>query len=96
MTILKEGTMRTLECRRQELVIEVQHSPISIEEARAREAFYENMIWLVDATDTKERGREAVLVGRNWGLIVVPQEFWRSLTKPTYMDTRWGLYEPVF
>ena len=35
-------------------------------------------------------------MGRNWGLIVVPQEFWRSLTKPTYMDTRWGLYEPVF
>lgn len=32
------------------LVIEFQHSPISPEEIRAREAFYGNMIWIVDGT----------------------------------------------
>lgn len=30
------------------LVIEFQHSPISPEEIRTREAFYEEMIWIVD------------------------------------------------
>ena len=31
------------------IVVEVQHSPISDEEARSRERFYEEMIWIVDA-----------------------------------------------
>ena len=30
-------------------VVEVQHSPIAEEEARSREVFYRNMIWIVDA-----------------------------------------------
>ena len=42
------------------------------------------------------KGGGAFLVGRNWGLISVPRVFWSSLSKPTYIDTRWGLYEPVF
>ncbi len=99
VTIVKEGVRHIADIRVPEtgLVIEVQHSPMPIEEARAREAFYENMIWIVDATESKECGREAVrLVGRNWGLIVVPRVFWSSLSKPTYIDTRWGLFEPAF
>lgn len=32
------------------LVIEFQHSPIAPEEIRRREAFYGNMIWIVDGT----------------------------------------------
>ena len=99
MTIVKEGVRHIADIRVPEtgLVIEVQHSAMPIEEARAREAFYGNMIWIVDATESKGRAREAVrLVGRNWGLIVVPREFWSSLSKPTYIDTRWGLYEPAF
>ena len=31
------------------VVVEVQHSPIAQEEARSRERFYGNMIWVVDA-----------------------------------------------
>ena len=99
VTIVKEGMRHIADIRVPEtgLVIEVQHSAMPIEEARAREAFYGNMIWIVDATESKGRAREAVrLVGRNWGLIVVPREFWSSLSKPTYIDTRWGLYEPAF
>ena len=26
----------------------------------------------------------------------MPRVFWSSLSKPTYIDTRWGLYEPAF
>ncbi len=31
------------------LVVEIQHSPIAEDEARSRELFYRNMIWIVDA-----------------------------------------------
>ena len=31
------------------IVVEVQHSPIGEDEARSRESFYRNMIWIVDA-----------------------------------------------
>lgn len=99
VTIVKDGVRHIADIRVPEtgLVIEVQHSKMPIEEARAREAFYENMIWIVDATEQKEFGHKAVrLVGRNWGLIVVPRKFWSSLSKPTYIDTRWELYEPAF
>ena len=99
VTIVKDGVRHIADIRVPEtgLVIEVQHSPMPIEEARAREAFYEKMIWIVDATEQKQFGREAVrLVGRNWGLISVPRVFWSSLSKPTYIDTRWGLYETAF
>ena len=99
VTIVKDGVRHIADIRVPEtgLVIEVQHSKMPIEEARAREAFYENMIWIVDATEQKQFGREAVrLVGQNWGLIVVPRKFWSLLSQPTYIDTRWGLYEPAF
>jgi len=36
------------------LVIEFQHSSISIAERRAREAFYKNMIWVIDGTRLKK------------------------------------------
>jgi|SRR5690554_109481 len=37
-----------------DLVIEFQHSPIQIEEIRAREAFYRRMIWVVDLIPYKD------------------------------------------
>lgn len=63
-------------------VLEVQHSPISVEEVAAREAFYGDMIWLFDA--------------REWvGLIRFSRSgfVWRqpalsqlAVTKPLYWD----------
>lgn len=48
------------------LVIEFQHSPISPEEIRAREAFYGEMIWIVDGT----RGLDASFFNMGkWGPI---------------------------
>ncbi len=35
------------------LVIEFQHSPMSMEEQRKREKFYKNMIWVVDCSNSK-------------------------------------------
>lgn len=37
------------------LVIELQHSAISIDELRSRESFYKHMIWLVDGRSFKDR-----------------------------------------
>lgn len=37
------------------LVIELQHSTISIEELEERESYYKNMIWLVDARSFRDR-----------------------------------------
>lgn len=35
------------------LVIELQHSPMPLEEMRSREAFYDRMVWIVDAKPFK-------------------------------------------
>lgn len=39
----------------QGLVIELQHSAISIDELRSRESFYQNMVWIVDGRSFKDR-----------------------------------------
>ncbi|EHR70719.1 competence protein [Burkholderiales bacterium JOSHI_001] len=38
-------------------VIELQHSAIAVEERNAREIFYQNLIWIVDGRDFKDRFR---------------------------------------
>jgi competence protein CoiA len=38
-------------------VLEIQHSPISVNEIEAREAFYDRMVWLFDTQDAASRGR---------------------------------------
>jgi competence CoiA-like predicted nuclease len=43
------------------LVIELQHSPISVEEIQKREAFYQNMIWIFDLSCV---GRRLGISGR--------------------------------
>ena len=75
------------------LVIEVQHSPLPPSEARAREVFYDNMVWILDATyeDTAVRFH-----GRNFAIINAPRLFWSDLTKPFYIDTLSGLFQPAF
>ena len=75
------------------LVIEVQHSPLSVPEARARELFYDNMIWILDAT---HEHTAVCFHGRNFAIINAPRLFWSDLTKPVYIDTLSGLFEPVY
>ncbi|CAL8461545.1 g1076 [Coccomyxa elongata] len=75
------------------LVIEVQHSPLPVPEARARELFYDNMIWILDAT---HEHTAVCFHGRNFAIIATPRLFWSDLTKPVYIDTLSGLFQPVF
>src|SRR5262245_61579053 len=44
-------------------VIELQHSPISPEERRSRDAFYRQLVWVVDGT---RRKRDAGQFARAW------------------------------
>jgi hypothetical protein len=44
-------------------VIELQHSPISPEERRSRDAFYRNVVWVVDGT---RRKTDAARFARAW------------------------------
>ena len=37
------------------MVVEIQNSPISLEELRSREAFYENLVWVVNGEKFKSR-----------------------------------------
>lgn len=47
-------------------VIELQHSPISIDEARSREEFYGRMLWLFDMTDEERFERVHIGVRGLW------------------------------
>jgi len=55
------------------LVVEIQHSGISSEDVAAREAFYGNMVWLLD-------GRNFVLKQRRFGPICGQFAIARALT----------------
>ncbi len=37
------------------IVVEFQHSPLTVEEIREREAFYGRMVWIFDVSDCRER-----------------------------------------
>ncbi|WP_157037973.1 MULTISPECIES: competence protein CoiA [Chelativorans] len=80
------------------LVIEFQHSHLPEKERSAREAFYQNMVWVVDGTRLK-RDRPRFLSGRTllrptWlkGVFVTqrPQECfpagWLNCTMPVFFD----------
>ena len=62
------------------LVIEFQHSPIKAEELESREAFYENMIWVVDGNRTLDG------VSFHGGVSAEPFE----LSPVTYAFEFWG------
>ena len=44
----KEKHIADIYLQKKDLVIEFQHSPIKIEEIKARESFYDRMIWVID------------------------------------------------
>lgn len=82
-----------------ELVIEFQHSAIKPEEIQSREAFYKNMVWVVDGTRLKNdyprfrkksnefRGIEKL---RGFFLFDYPEECfparWLTSSTPVYFD----------
>lgn len=79
------------------LVIEFQHSPLDTQERAAREAFYKNMVWIVDAAHRKldyrrflkafpqfRKAQEGVF------LVMFPDEYfsatWVHSAKPVFFD----------
>jgi hypothetical protein len=71
-------------------VIEFQHSPLSITDMKAREAHYDNLIWVVDGATVEDRLSFTVLNGTygpftsfKW---VQPSATWQKATKPIYVD----------
>lgn len=65
------------------LVIEVQHSFINLENTQAREAFYGNMIWLIDLTENQPR--RVVNFNQQYGLYHA-SSYKKHFSKPTFFD----------
>lgn len=88
------------------LVIEFQHSAIKPAEIQSREAFYKNMVWVVDGTRLKRdcpRFREGINDSRNlivdgFFLSLIPSECfpasWLKSSKPVYFDFD-GINSPI-
>ena len=82
------------------LVLEFQHSPLDDIERMAREAFYNNMVWIVDASYRKNdykrfaKGFPHFLRTHKAGMFLVPSPEkslpinWTQSTKPVFFDFR--------
>ena len=68
----------------QGLVIEIQHSPISPKDIRAREDFYGQMIWIVDATESPIvlRGK----FGTTQFVILAIRKAWSASRRSLFLD----------
>jgi competence protein CoiA len=79
------------------LVIEFQHSAMSVDEKNAREKFYKNMIWIVDGTRLKtDKARFKNVFSSDqrafekWQTLTPEQIFpksWLNRSVPVYFDT---------
>lgn len=81
-----------------DIVIEIQWSPISCEEISAREKFYNKMLWIVGASDTSNNGRlkrfiERSLEDTGYGACVweaddvsFESEKWLNCMRPVFVD----------
>jgi competence protein CoiA len=82
------------------LVIEFQHSPLDPQERVARESFYKNMIWIVDASHRKNdfkrflKGSSQFLKTHHQSIfrVLFPDKVfpanWVESTKPVFFDFR--------
>ena len=73
------------------LVIELQHSPIAPSEIREREAFYGNMVWVLDGSEFKENlvfryKSDGVAFRWKWA-----RRSWLSARRPIYIDLGSGV-----
>ncbi len=79
------------------VVVEFQHSPISAEEIREREAFYGNMMWVVDASafglnlDLRRKLGTALSDTYRTFRWKWPRRSWGAAFRPLYLDFGAGL-----
>ncbi len=77
------------------LVVELQHSPISVEEVRERESFYGNMIWILDGNVFRKRFelrtpyQPSDYYTFRWKH---PVKTWAFATKPVFIDFPKGVF----
>jgi len=80
---------------KQDKVIEFQHSPLSQEEIQAREDFYQDMIWVMDArSNFNIKLGTGKIVNNVHSFVAVKFEscdWWGYTTKPVYLDIGDGL-----
>ena len=67
-------------------VLELQNSPISMDEIRERESFYGNMVWLINAEVFRhnfnlDKREHYVVFKWKW-----PRKSFQAFTKPLYLD----------
>lgn len=86
------GTLQTSGCLSPGLSSRCSTALSPFQEARARELFYDNTLWISDATKKDSLVR---FHGRNFALITAPRRFWILLTKSVYIDTLSGLLQPA-
>ncbi len=80
------------------VVVEVQHSRISEHELRSREAFYGDMIWIVDARDVGWMTTSALVCVEPiaYGFKILDRttlvKRWSSADRPVYFDNTQNVY----
>lgn len=89
------------------VVIEVQHSNLSEEEIKERENFYDNMIWILDASDFIKKDKKdntdylvlksscIFYTNNNYYLVKFTNKFWCKMNKKKYVDMGDGMYEII-
>ncbi len=97
--IIKDGVKKIADVQNSSgLVIEFQHSSISVDEIQMRESFYENMIWVFDVRDAYDNKRLEIFLQEGSNDTYYHTFRWkhakRSIlfcTKPVYLDLGFGL-----
>lgn len=100
IVINKEGVKHIADIQIENLIIEIQHSYINKENIKARENFYENMIWIVDGNGNKSKkgnlkGKiyKICNVNENLELYKSKKQWFRYTKKKTYINSSNKLYE---
>lgn len=70
-------------------VVEIQHSPIALKEVQKREAFYDQMAWVVDGVDLVRM----LEINGYVGVFRGGRKWWFESSKHVFVDTQWGLYK---
>ena len=88
------------------LVIEIQHSNISLNDIVDRENFYGNMIWIIDLKNKwdeesgkligKERGDIYIQFKDNFIIFNSNYKFFKYMSKPVYLDTDHGILKLIY
>lgn len=85
------------------LIIEIQHSNLSVDKIQSRELFYNHMIWILDGTDKinkdnntcSEKCSNYFTTSNNFDIIKVSPRFWNFMKKKKFIDVGTGLYEII-